>query len=462
MIDITTADTSNITCALKGKNVHMIGIGGSGMYPLAQILKSLGYAISGSDVSESATTKTLADDGVKVYIGHDGKQVAGADAVVYSAAISQDNPEIIEAKRRGIATLERSELLGIVADSFSKAIAVCGTHGKTTSTAMLTEVLIAAGFDPSAVIGGKLASIGGSGRVGTTDFMVCEACEFNNTYHAIHPWMSLVLNVDEDHLEFFVNIGNIIRSFSFFAAQTTGFVVANGDDTYTLAAVRNCGRQLVLFGTDEECRFRAQNIAEAAGYFEYDFYDDGVFAGRVALSVPGMHNVSNSLGVLACAVLAGVDAKTAVAAVSKFSGTGRRFEKIGVFGGVTVIDDYAHNPTEIKAVLGMARKMNYGNIIAVFQPVTFSRTKLMLSELAEALGMADKCVLTPILGSREINTYGIDSADLAAEIGGAVNTDGFESAAEAVAAAAKDGDLVLTLGCGDIYKALPFITEKLG
>lgn len=438
----------------------MIGIGGSGMYPLAQILASEGYQLTGSDNNPSYTLDSVIKMGIPVHMGHRAENIApDIELVVHTAAVFQDNPELTEARRRGIPTMERAQLLGIVANSFADTVAVCGTHGKTTSSAMLTEVLMAAGKDPSAVIGGKLASIGGSGRVGNGEYMSCEACEFRDTFLQIRPAHALLLNVDADHLEYFKSLDNIIASFAKFAGQTKKTVLANGDDVNTRKAVvlSHTQAKIVLFGTGADCVHRAVNLSSEGPLFSYDYIVRGKLEGRVTLSVPGRHNVLNSLGVLAAAEACGVDAQTAVQAVSAFRGAGRRFEFRGSCAGFTVADDYAHNPAELRATLSTAKQMNYRRVVAVFQPFTFSRTQLMLRGFAEALSIADVTILLPISGAREVNTSGISSADLAALLPGSVLTDGFDGAADAIRKVCQPGDLVLTLGCGDVYKVIPLL-----
>lgn len=447
--------------ALKARRIHFIGIGGSGMYPLAQILYSEGYQITGSDNNPSPTVDAVRNMGIPVKMGHFPENIVDCELVVYTAALLEDNPELLAAKAKGIPTITRAQLLGIIVNSYENAVGVCGTHGKTTSTAMLTEIFLKTGKDPSAIIGGKLASIGGSGRVGKSSYMTCEADEFRDTFLNIYPAYSLILNVDEDHLEYFKNLDNIINSFAQFANQTKKTVIANGDDKNTLKAVEFSKTDVVLFGTTIGCRYQAKNIVENGPYFSYEFYIDGVSAGYVELKIPGKHNVMNSLGVLGAADQCGVDMQIAIKAVNEFHGAGRRFENVGKFNGFTLIDDYAHNPTELAATINAAKRTGHKRIIAVFQPVTFSRTKLMLDGLADSLNMADQTILLPIMGAREINTYGIDSADLAEKIKNCVLTDGFESAAKAIKENAAPGDLVLTLGCGDVYKVIPFLKEPI-
>ncbi|HNX14696.1 MAG TPA: UDP-N-acetylmuramate--L-alanine ligase [Oscillospiraceae bacterium] len=445
--------------ALKAHKIHFIGIGGSGMYPLSQILYSEGYQITGSDNNPSPTVDAVRKMGIPVVLGHFPENIVDCELVVYTAALLEDNPELVTAKAKGIPTMTRAQLLGIVANSYEKAVGVCGTHGKTTSTSMLTEVFLKAGKDPSAVIGGKLASIGGSGRVGESEFMTCEADEFRDTFLNIYPAYSLILNVDEDHLEYFKNLDNIIKSFAQFANQTKKMVIANGDDKNTLKAVEFCKTDVVLFGTTAGCRYQAKNIIENGPYFSYEFDIDGVTAGNIELKIPGKHNVMNSLGVLAAADQCGVELQAAIQAVNEFHGAGRRFEMIGKFNGFTLADDYAHNPTELAATINAAKLTGHKRIIAVFQPVTFSRTKLMLDGLADSLNMADQTILLPIMGAREINTYGISSSDLAVKIKNCVLADDFESAAKAIKENAEPDDLVMTFGCGDVYKVIPYLKE---
>lgn len=432
------------------------------MYPLAQILHSEGYEVTGSDSNPSSTLDAVRRMGIEVRLGHAPENLGDCGLVVYTAAVFADNPELAEARRRGIPLMPRAELLGIIANSYASAVAVCGTHGKTTSTAMLTETLVAAGKDPAAVIGGKLPSIGGSGRTGGGEYMCCEACEFRDTFLSIFPAYSLILNISEDHLEYFKNLDNIKKSFGKFASQTKKTVIANGDDDNTLSALAGCGRDTVFFGTRDFCSYKAGNITRSGPFFAYDLFESGRYAARVSLSVPGRHNVLNSLGVIAAAELCGTDTGTAVRAVSDFKGVKRRFETVGKFNGFTLIDDYAHNPEEISGLIATAGMLEHKRIIAVFQPVTFSRTRLLLEPLAEALGTADEVILLPILGAREKNTYGISSEELAGHIPGCTVCGGFESAARQIVTDAGPGDIVLIFGCGDIYKMIPFIEKLTG
>lgn len=452
---------NNLLTNQNAPKIHFIGIGGSGMFPLAEILFAKGYTLSGSDNNPSDTVERVKAMGIPVIMGHHPENVRGCGLVVYTAAVFENNPELVAARQAGIPTIGRAELLSIVVNSFEGAIGVCGTHGKTTSTAMLTEILMDCGADPSAVIGGKLTSIGGSGRVGGSRYMVCEADEFRDTFLNIRPETAVILNVQEDHLEYFQNLDTIIASFARFAGQTRKTVVVNADDSGAKRAVEGCKTPVIRVGTTEDCDFQAVGISQEGPFARYDLLKHGVKLGRVDLSVPGIHQVHNSLCVLAAADSIGLPMDRAIAAAGRFGGAGRRFEFLGNAGGVTLADDYAHNPKELEVTLRTAGQMGFKRIIAVFQPVTYSRTALMLDEFAEALALADKVVLTEIMGAREINTYGISSADLAAKIPGAEWFAEFGQAADCAVSYAKEGDLILTLGCGDIYKAARMILEKL-
>lgn len=445
----------------NSKKIHFIGIGGSGMFPLAEILFAKGYTLSGSDNNPSDTLERVKAMGITVKMGHHPENIQGCGLVVYTAAVFENNPELVAARQAGIPTIGRAELLGIVVNSFEGAIGVCGTHGKTTSTSMLTEILMDGGLDPSAVIGGKLSSIGGSGRVGKSRYMVSEADEFRDTFLNICPETAVILNVQEDHLEYFKDLDTIIASFARFAGQTRKTVVVNADDPGARRAVEGCKTPVIFVGTTGDCDFQAVGITQEGPFARYDLLKHGVKLGRVELSVPGIHQVHNSLCVLAAADSLDLPMDKAIAAAGRFGGVGRRFEFLGSVHGVTLADDYAHNPKELEVTICTAKQMGFKRIIAVFQPVTYSRTALMLHEFAAVLSAADKAVLTEIMGAREINTYHISSEDLAAKIPDSECFADFEQTADYVASFAQKGDLVLTLGCGDIYKCARMILEKL-
>lgn len=434
------------------KRVHFVGIGGSGMCPLAEILHGRGYQLSGSDNNESDPLRRIRALGIPVHMGHAAENIEGAELVVYSAAIAQDNPELQEAKRRGIPTMERCDLLGIITRKYENVIGVCGTHGKTTVTSMLTQALLINGCDPTAVIGGKLPMIGANGRSGSTENMVCEACEFVDTFLHLSPDRAVLLNIDNDHLDYFKTMDNLVHSFHRFVAMAKT-VYLNGDDPLCLKAAEGITGEIVTFGLEKENRYYAEKITPGARGMKFTAFKDGHPMGEVELSIPGRHNVYNALACIAVCDRMGIPFAGICNAVASFSGAGRRFERLGEFDGITLVDDYAHHPTEIKATLTAAKNLKHSRVIAVFQPFTFSRTALLKDEFIDALQIADQVILTPIMGSREVNTYGISSEDIAAGLDDCICVRDFDGAIETLQTIAKSGDLVITMGGGDIYKA---------
>ena len=444
------------------KRIHFIGIGGSGMCPLAEILHTWGYEISGSDNNPGDNIDKLRGLGMKVILGQKAENIEGAEIIVYTAAILKDNPELVAALASGIPCFERAALFGAISRMYSDCIAVCGTHGKTTVTAMLTQVLVMAEKDPSAVIGGRLPLIDSHGIAGKSDTLVCEACEFNNHYHELDPNVAIILNVDEDHLEFFKNLDNIIASFNKFANMTTDTVIYNGDDANTVKALEGVDKKLISFGRYNECDYSPANITYNRGAFaEFDVIHKGEKIAHLKLNIPGEHNILNSLAAFAAAKNAGCSDEECEKGISSFGGAGRRFEVLGEFDGITIADDYAHHPGELEVTLNAVMKMGYNTVWAVFQPFTFSRTKLLFDDFVRVLQIPDKCVMTEIMGSREVNTYGIYTKDLAEKIPGSVWFNTFEEIADYVLANAKKGDIIITLGCGDIYKCAKIMVQKL-
>lgn len=446
------------------KHIHFIGIGGSGMYPLAQILHSRGFYLTGSDNNETSTLAAVRKMGIPVHLGHSPENIAGADLIVHTAAIMEDNPELIAAKQSGVLTIQRSELLGLITSHYSKAFCVSGTHGKTTTSSMLTHILLAAGIDLSAVIGGKLKAIGGSGRAGSSEYMVCEACEFVDTFLKLFPDISIILNIDRDHMDYFKTMENLKLSFTKFCNKTTDMIIVNGNDENSLEAVGNSETKakIITFGKTEDCDFYPMNINHKADFLtEFELYHHGEKLTDITIHVPGIHNVYNAVAACAAAYSAGISAAALREGLDKFGGTMRRFERLAEINGITIADDYAHHPAEIAATLKTAKEMSFRRVWAVHQPFTYSRTAMLLDEFAEALKIADKVVLTEIMGSREKNTYNIYSKDLAAKIEGCECFETMEQAAQYTAANAHPGDLVITLGCGDIYKAADRMIEIL-
>lgn len=462
---------------LKGKkHIHFIGIGGSGMYPLAQILHSQGYFLTGSDNNETETLDAVRKMGIEVFIGQRAENIDGADLIVHTAAIMEDNPELMAARQSGVPVLERAELLGIVTNWYSNAVCVSGTHGKTTATSMITQILYTAGTDLSAYIGGKLPCINGSGIAGKSDILVCESCEFEDHFLKLAPDISVILNVDADHLDYFGTLENVIASFRKFAEKTSKVLIVNGDDKNTMTAVEGLDKKIITFGLSKSNDWYADNIRHISGLeTQFDAYHNGNYIITITLHVAGNHNVLNALASLASVNELGISMEYCQKGLEDFRGAKRRFEKLGYEKGITVVDDYAHHPAELEATLTAAMNMGFKNVWAVFQPFTFSRTKILLDDFARVLQIPDKTVLTDIFGSREKNTFRIFTRHLAEKIPeciwfpqdeNAEWTDerkyfNFGQICDYVCENAQEGDLVITLGCGDAYKIAKMILKKL-
>ncbi len=446
------------------------------MYPLAQILHSQGYFLTGSDNNETETLEAVRKMGIPIFIGQNAENIQGADLIVHTAAIMEDNPELMAARQSGIPVLERADLLGIVTSWYDNAVCVTGTHGKTTATSMITQILYTAGVDLSAYIGGKLPCIGGSGIAGKSDTLVCESCEFEDHFLKLSPDISVILNIDADHLDYFGTLENIKKSFRKFAEMTSKLLIVNGSDKNTMDAVSGLEKNIITFGSDRSCDFYPENVNHENGLLTtFDAMYKGEKLGKITLHVAGIHNVLNSLAAVAVSHYLNIDFAAVQKGLEEFRGAKRRFEKLGEEKGITVVDDYAHHPTELEATLRAAMEMNFNNVWAIFQPFTFSRTKLLLDDFARVLQIPDKTVLTDIMGSREKNTYGIFTRHLAEKIPeciwfpqdeNAEWTDerkyfNFGQICDYVCKNAESGDLIITLGCGDAYKIAKMILNKL-
>ncbi len=458
-------------------HVHFIGIGGSGMYPLVQILHSQGFYITGSDNNETETLDAVRKMGIEVFLGQRAENIGDADLIVYTAAIMSDNPELIAAKNSSAVTIERADLLGLVTSRYSDAICVCGTHGKTTTSSMLTQIFVDSQVDISCVIGGKLPSIGGSGRAGKSDIMVCEACEFEDHFLKLYPDTAVILNVDADHLEYFKNIENIIKSFREFAEKTSKTLVINGDDENTLTAVKGLDKEIITFGFNRKNDYSAEIISKKGLRTDFAVYYKGERVEEMSIFVPGDHNVLNALASIATARKYGLNYESIKLGLHNFHGAIRRFQKIAEVNGITIVDDYAHHPKEISCTLKASKALDFNRVWAVFQPFTYSRTSLLLDDFVTALSIADRAVITDIMGSREKNTIGIYTEDLAKKIPNAVwfevdheladlqtaerKSFNFGEVTDYLAENCQSGDLVITLGCGDVYKVAKLLAKKL-
>ena len=444
------------------RRVHFIGIGGSGMCSLAEILHAMGYEVSGSDDLESDNVARLRSLGISVSLPLAARNIRDPEAVVYTVAVSDTHPEMQAAKALGVPVIERAALLGMLTRHYPRSLAVAGTHGKTTTTSMVSQILLEAALDPSLVSGGRLPLIEANGRAGRSDILVCEACEFKDHFLQMAPAVSVILNIDADHLEYFGSLENIIRSFRRFSEQTGSTLLVNGDDANTLRAVDGLeGKTIVRFGLAPENEWAALNITEGGPYGRYDLYHSGTFVAHVALSVPGRHNIANSVAAAAAASLLGASPAQIAAGLLHFGGAGRRFETVGTVRGVTIIDDYAHHPTEIAATLEAAKSLPHRRVWAVFQPFTFSRTARHLDAFADALSAADEAVVSDIMGSREVNTWNVSSSQITDRLPGSHYIPDFEGISRFVSEHVQEGDLVVTMGGGNIYQCARMIRDRL-
>jgi len=449
----------------RPSHVYFMGIGGISMSGLAHILIEKGFKVSGSDSKESPMTKTLSDLGVNVMYGQCAQNIADAspiDVVVHTAAIHPDNPEFIAAKEANIPILTRAELLGQIMKEYKIPIAISGTHGKTTTTSMLSKILLEADTDPTLSIGGVFSDIGGNIRVGKSDYFVTEACEYTNSFLSFFPKISVISNIDADHLDFFKDLDDIRNSFTKFAhlLPDDGTLVINGDidNISTITAGLKC--EIITYGSKEEFDYYPSDINyDEHGNPSFKAHMPGGKVLDVKLAVPGLHNVYNALASLAVSNMLGIDADVAAKALSLFGGTSRRFEHKGEVHGVTIIDDYAHHPTEIKATLTAAQNYPHNKIWCVFQPHTYTRTKALLDEFAEALSLADKVVLVDIYAARETDTLGISSrtlCDKIVELGHECTYfptfDGFSEVEKFLLQNCTKEDLLITMGAGDVVK----------
>lgn len=444
----------------KPEHVHFIGIGGISMSGLAEILMDEGFTVSGSDSHRSDLTEHLVAKGAKVFYGQRASNIIpGIDVVVYTAAVHADNPEYAAVVEKGIPMLSRAELLGQMMKNYKYAIGIAGTHGKTTTTSMVTEILLAADADPTISVGGILNSIGGNIRVGGSQVFVTEACEYTNSFLSFFPNMEVILNIEEDHLDFFKDIEDIRSSFKRFAGllPDDGVLVVSSDIDRYEEIVDGLGCRVITCGKLAGSDYRGENIVyDEYARASFDLVVKGTAVGRIVLGVPGEHNVYNALAAAALCQALGIDMEDIKTGLQRFTGTNRRFEKKGVVGGVTIIDDYAHHPREIAATLEAAKNYPHRKLWCVFQPHTYTRTKAFLDQFAEALAAADEVVLADIYAARETDTLGVSSADVAERIERlgtkAHYFRSFDEIENFILENCVHGDLLITMGAGDIVK----------
>ncbi len=444
----------------KNAAIHFIGIGGISMSGLAQIALKDGYRVTGSDWNETPITKNLEKMGADIVYGKGACNMTGiekASLVVYTAAAKADNPEIIASKEKGVRLIDRAEFLGAIMKNYRHAIGVSGTHGKTTTTSMLAHALIGAEMDPTISVGGELDLIGGNIRTGNSDYFVTEACEYTNSFLKFYPTIALITNIEEDHLDFFSGIDEIIESFRQFACLTkdVGCVIAmGGDKNIQKALERAQDLDIITYGMEDSFDYYPQNIIYHAGFPSFDVMKNGEKICSISLNVPGEHNILNALATMAVCIVSGVDADTAAKGIETFKGAHRRFEKKGLLNGAVVIDDYAHHPTEIKATLSAAKKFPHNKIWCVFQPHTYSRTRTLWNEFTEAFDDTDELILTHIYAARE-KSDGVTSPERLAEDiqRHGTNTryiDEFTDIVDFLRENVREGDIVFTMGAGDV------------
>ncbi len=448
-------------------HIHFIGIGGISMSGLAEIMLEEGYTVSGSDRSQSHITDKLAANGAKVYIGHSKENILGADLVVHTAAVHEDNPEMSAAQKNGIRIVDRAEFLGAVMRGYKNAIGISGTHGKTTTTSILAHALIYTNNDPTVSVGGELDIIGGNIKAGKSDFFLTEACEYTNSFLKFFPHVAVITNIEEDHLDFFKDINDIIESFRKFALLTkdSGYVVAWGEDPEIIEALEGTGCNVIYYGLSQQFEIHAENILYNGGFPEFDVVRKGETICHISLNVPGEHNILNALASIAVCCIYGIDPKEAAKGIETFKGTHRRFEKMGEVNGAVVIADYAHHPTEIKATLNTAVKFNPNNLWCIFQPHTYTRTKTLWNEFLECFSQADKLILTDIYAAREepdgITTSLKLSEDMKKHCKNTVYyIKEFSDIADYLKKNVKPGDMVFIMGAGDIIKLADIVVDK--
>ena len=444
----------------KPEHVHFIGIGGISMSGLAEILMDEGFTVSGSDAHKSELTEHLEAKGAKIFYGQKAENIIdGIHVVVYTAAVHPDNPEFAAAVEKGLPILTRAELLGQMMKNYQYAVGISGTHGKTTTTSMISQILLEADADPTISVGGILPSIGGNIRVGQSETFVTEACEYTNSFLSFFPKISVILNIDADHLDFFKDIDDIRHSFRKFAQllPADGALIINADTPHYQDIIKDLSCKIITYGLEHEAQYQATDITyDKYGHASFTVLKDGRKAGSFYLKVPGSHNVSNALAAIALARLLQIPDDVIVKGLGSFTGTDRRFQYKGEVAGVTIVDDYAHHPTEIQATLNAAHNYPHKKLWCVFQPHTYTCTKALLLEFAQALKLADHVVLADIYAARETDNLGISSKDLQAriqELGTPCEYfPTFDEIENFLLNNCEAGDLLITMGAGDVVK----------
>ena len=445
----------------RGKHIHFVGVGGISMSTLAALSVAYGYSVSGSDMNESELVKKLAEKGVKIYLGHAAKNVEGADVVVYTAAVfGKGLDEVNAARDLGALVITRGEFLGYLMKKYDLPIGVSGTHGKTSTTGMISHIMLEAELDPTIANGAVIPSLGGAYREGGMKYFVYEACEYKDSFLSFFPKIAVITNVELDHTDYFTDLDAIISSFKKSLAPANTVVYNMDNDGACKAVSEFDGEKISVSAKNDKADFFAANVEFVNGCGKYDLMRNGKIICQITLPVIGKFNVENSLCAAAVCVHCGVNPDTVSAALSTFKGAKRRFERVGIVSGVAIYDDYAHHPDEIRATLTAAKNLGYNKMYCVFQPHTYSRTHDLLDKFELALSEADEVILADIYAARETDTLGVSSAMLASDIGGKYfNT--FEGIAKYLTSVLERGDLVITMGAGDVYKVGLILRDML-
>lgn len=440
------------------KTVHMLGIGGAGMAALAHMMRDMGYRVTGSDCAASDNTKRLAAQGIPVFMTDDITPLETADLCVYSAAIPEESPLLQYAKKH-IPTFSRGEMMGQLSRSFHTVAAVAGTHGKTTVSALLTHILLLDGKNPSALIGGYYESLGGNGRLGGRDLLVCEACEFAGSFSYLKRDLGILLNIDNDHLECYGSMERLEKAFTKFTEQCDTCLVYAGDSAAMAATDSHPNR--ICFGLEPNLSYRGENLTQDKGFYTFTLMVQNESYGSVSLKIPGKHNVLNALAAAGAAHMLGASKQAILCSLRSFTGVSRRFEVLFHSDTLTIADDYAHHPAEIQSVLDSAAAMGFSRITAVFQPFTYSRTAALQKEFAAVLSKASRVILAPVMGGREPDDGSVSSFDIAKHMENAVVCEDLESCAAAALANRQPGELIVTMGCGNVYYCARQMTAML-
>ena len=443
-----------------GKHGYLIGVGGVSMSPLAEVLAGMGLCIHGSDINDGDNVQHLREKNIEVNIGHKAENITNdLDFIVRTAAVHDDNPEVARARELGIPVFERSEAWGAIMLDYKNALCISGTHGKTTTTSMASHILMAAEADPTIMIGGTLPLLHAGHRVGAGDTIVMESCEYCNSFLNFYPTVAVILDIEADHLDFFKDLDEIKQSFREFASHVpeNGTVIVNLDDENTMDAVKGLERNIMTFSLTDKADIWPKNLVSLGTQTDFDVMYHGRKFTHVTLRVPGIHNVKNALAATAAAICLGCGPLAVKYGLSAFGGAGRRFEFKGKYNGADIYDDYAHHPGELQALLDAVEPLGYKRTIVIFQPHTYSRTKALFDDFVEQLRRPDMTIMAEIYAAREQNTIGISSKDIADQIPNSLYFASFDEIIKTLRWTAAPGDLILTVGAGDIYK----VGEKL-